>query len=297
MKKIVITDSGLGGLSVAASLYERLKNDHNGNSVDITFVNALPETGRGYNTMPDTSSKVDVFNKVLYSIDQHFNPQLIGIACNTLSILADQTEFSKHHKNKILGIINCGIDAFLKYIKEQNPFYTIIFGTETTIKMDIHRQRLIRAGLPSDSVIPQICAKLASAIEYDPHGDETKSIIYKSVREAARKIRKSDTHGYAYLACTHYGYVKSLFEKALNEEGFTNCEAFDPNQSMVKMIINLLNPASSEPKSDIANIQMNIIARCTILEEEINSISQLISKYSPDTAKKLINYSIIPDLF
>jgi glutamate racemase len=297
MQRIIITDSGLGGLSVVAPLYEKIKNHPLNNPLELIFVNALPETGNGYNKMPNIASKVRVFNEVLSGIENFFSPDLICIACNTLSVIANQTDYYNDNSSKIIGIVERGVESFLELTKFELPYYTIVFGTETTIEMDNHRELMIASGLPEDLIITQVCSGLASSIENDPQSSETKRIIRKSVKETHKKCKKPGLPIYAYLACTHYGYVKPLFEAFIKKEGFTNCKAFDPNQSMVDNIYSLLNLPSAVSSLVESNIQLSIYSRCTILDQEINSIKYLLSESSPETARVLTTYKKIPDLF
>ena len=297
MQRIVITDSGLGGLSVVAPLYEKIKNLHLKYPFELIFVNALPETGNGYNKMPNIASKVRVFNEVLSGIENFFSPDLICIACNTLSVIANQTDYYNDNSSKIIGIVERCVESFLELTRFELPYYTIVFGTETTIEMDKHRELMIALSLPEDLIIPQVCSGLASSIEIDPQSSETKQIIRKSVKEALKKCKKPGLPIYAYLACTHYGYVKPLYEDFIKKEGFTNCEAFDPNQSMVENIFGQLNLPSADFHPSGAGQQLNIYSRCKILDQEIKSIRQLISESSPETSRSLRDYKIIPDLF
>ncbi|MCK4754965.1 MAG: aspartate/glutamate racemase family protein [Calditrichia bacterium] len=297
MNRLVITDSGLGGLSVVAGIFEKLKNRRLNIALDLIFVNALPETGKGYNKMPDITSKIHVFNEVLTGIDKHFEPQLIGIACNTLSVITDQTDYYHHHKDQLLGIVDSGVKSFLNSKQINLSYYVIVFGTETTIELDTHRRLMTDAGLSEDAIIPQVCSGLASAIEDNPQSPETRRIIEESVKEALNKCESPVKQIYAYLACTHYGYVRNIFEESIKKEGFTNCEAFDPNQSMVEKIIDLLKLPSPATFSTESMIRLSIYSRCTILEQEVKSIAKLIQKYSPVAARALLDYKKDPDLF
>ena len=69
---IVITDSGLGGLSVCAQLIHLLKNysvsenfDPPSCDIKITYVNAVPSNDRGYNTMSGEQEQIETFEKII----------------------------------------------------------------------------------------------------------------------------------------------------------------------------------------------------------------------------------------
>ncbi len=83
---IVVTDSGLGGLSVVADLASRLPASGIVRSARIVFVNALLDDAIGYNDLRDEADKVRVFDAALAAMESRFRPDLILVACNTLSV-------------------------------------------------------------------------------------------------------------------------------------------------------------------------------------------------------------------
>ena len=91
---ILITDSGLGGLSICAEVVSRLNRNPIFENVSITYFNAWPEQNRGYNKFDTIEERISIFNQALLGM-QSYQPDLIMIACNTLSALYDKTEFSK----------------------------------------------------------------------------------------------------------------------------------------------------------------------------------------------------------
>lgn len=55
---VLVTDSGLGGLSVCADIEARARRSGLYRQIRIIFANALPESNRGYNKMKTTAEKV-----------------------------------------------------------------------------------------------------------------------------------------------------------------------------------------------------------------------------------------------
>ena len=84
---IVVTDSGLGGLSVAADLAARLPASGIVQSARIVFVNAEPDAAFGYNDLKNDADKVRIFDGALSAMEARYKPDLILIACNTLSVV------------------------------------------------------------------------------------------------------------------------------------------------------------------------------------------------------------------
>ena len=295
--KIVITDSGLGGLSVAATLFENLKAGKSPGAAELLYVNALPETGRGYNTMSDTGQKVRMFDNVLHGIARRFNPDLIAIACNTLSVIVNKTDYYRKHSQQIIGIVETGINSFMNDTGQDKNGHIIIFGTETTIETGVHRTLLVRNGIPETMIISQICPGLASAIEKDYKSDETRQLVEKFVKSALQELGTKNYNIYIYLACTHYGYIKHEFEKSFRRAGIMQFVIFDPNSSMANFLSDKINSTTECKPKKAEPVEIQIYSRCTILPEEIASISTLIKADSPDAARALQNYIIESDLF
>lgn len=296
--RIVFTDSGFGGLSILGTLYEWLRSKSKLPPVDLIFASALPETGKGYNSMSNTTEKISTFNKFLYSIENHFQPDLIAIACNTLSVLASQTEYYQEFMEKIVGVVEIGIQSFVKSQPIPEKSYIIILGTETTIESDVHRRKLIDYAVPSQSITPQSCPKLASAIEFDFMSQRTKQIVLNCVKEIGYKIPQKNSGLLIYLACTHYGYIANIITEAFQEFGYHNFVIVNPNNFMAQAIKEHIERLLKLSKS-VENLKpkLQIFSRCEVLPEEIASISKLINPISRDTAKALKGYELKKDLF
>ncbi|HSP90980.1 MAG TPA: hypothetical protein VLN08_08735, partial [Vicinamibacterales bacterium] len=78
---IVVTDSGLGGLSICALLEQGLRAAGPARAVRLTYVNAWPFEDRGYNDLPDEHERARVFDLALSRMAQ-MEPDRILIACN-----------------------------------------------------------------------------------------------------------------------------------------------------------------------------------------------------------------------
>lgn len=293
-KRIILTDSGFGGLSIAASLYEKVKHD----ALDIIFVNVLPHPGQGYNTMPDTATQIAVFNKALQGIERHFDPGMIGIACNTLSAIVKDTQYFLSHPNQIMNIIDLTIRQMVGKIKDLSNRYIIIFGTETTIRSGIYQRSLQEAGIPTKYIIPIICSGLASEIELDYNGRATKQIVNDCFTRVKAKIRDVSRKQYFLLACTHYGYISDYFATTAMQSGLTDFEIIDPNNYMISTLLahHSADHKSAENTSS-SKASIAVYSGCTVLKQEVDSISKLIRPVSQQTAIALQKYKVIEDLF
>ncbi len=290
---IIITDSGLGGLSIAAELYKQLKFKKIV-GYNIIFANALPEANQGYNKMKNTMDKVSIFNKALFGFEI-FSPKIVAVACNTLSVITPKTEYYQKNKNKIIEIIDSGINGLLHEIGSISDYYTIILGTETTIQSNVYYNSLINRGLNREKIINQSCGSLASEIEKNYKSKQTEEIVKQSIQEAVSTIPNKNLKIYLYLGCTHYGNVENIFLEQLQKLGFINVEIYNPNNKMVSDLLNKIVDNKSTESQD--HLSFEIISKAEILPEEIISISELLKNDYPVIVSKLVSYRRIKDLF
>jgi len=295
--KIVITDSGLGGLDVAAKLYEKLLKKQNIGPIEIVFANALPETNQGYNKLPDPDSKAAVFNRVLFGIRKFYSPNLIGIACNTLSAVTHLTDYYKSFSDKIINIIDIGISRFTASYPDFKESNVLIFGTETTIHSSEYQNRLVKLGAAKENITAQMCPNLASEIERGYQSGKTADNIRTCVNNALSKIQYKIKKTYCILGCTHYGYAESQFKNNLLEAGLSDIEFINPNDYLVDYILSKIDIPMKKDKEDSTPPSIKIISRCRILSEEIESISKLLQNISTETVQALQNYTLKNDLF
>src|SRR5512140_1925535 len=137
---IVVTDSGLGGLSVAADLAARLPGSGIARSARIVFVNAEPDAAWGYNDMKSESDKARVFDGALAAMEARFKPDLILIACNTLSVVFPSTAHAKTGGTETVGIVGLGADLIAKELEGRRDATALVFAAKTTIESGAHKR-------------------------------------------------------------------------------------------------------------------------------------------------------------
>ncbi len=294
--KIVITDSGLGGLDIAGRIYEKVTSMSFNLPIEIIFVNALPEVGKGYNTMKNKAEKVSVFGKVLNGIEKNFSPAVIGIACNTLSAIVEETDYYKKFPEKIINIIDLGVEKFLTESKHREN-KVVVFGTQTTIQSGEYERKLFVAGIKKDKILSIPCPGLAEAIEYDYTSSNTEEKVKACVENILAFGKTGNVT--VFLACTHYPYVKNLFEKYLTRNKIENYSFLIPNDVMVEKTVDFILQKSvgSEAKKESVKTEIKVFSRALILPEEIESIAGLLKPVSSETAKALRNYVLNKALF
>src|SRR5687767_12596987 len=116
---ILITDSGVGGLSVCAYAERLVRTRGFKEPVRLTFANAAPENDYGYNSMPSREVKLQTFDRFLRNVTERYAPDFIYVACNTLSVL----------RPDLKGIVETGAELLLRELEADPRAAAIIFGT------------------------------------------------------------------------------------------------------------------------------------------------------------------------
>ncbi|MFZ5516085.1 MAG: glutamate racemase [Candidatus Zhuqueibacterota bacterium] len=290
---ILVTDSGLGGLSVAAELAARLPQSGVFENVRIIFYNSQYHDYYGYNSLKNESEKVRIFDSALKAMKKSYHPDMLLIACNTLSVLYDKTGFAQRANYPVIGIVELGVDLMEQEFERQPEATVLIFATETTIGSGAHKKLLIERGIPAERIIGQSCPRLAGRIEEGPASEETIGLITKYVGKALDKLGAEPVPIFASLNCTHFGYSMQQFSDAFAAAGHAGIRIIDPNPSMAAL---LFKPEFMH-RFPATNVSVEVVSKGKLGEKEINSISSLLEKTSPQTADALRRYEHRPDLF
>lgn len=290
---ILITDSGLGGIAVCADIEERLHREHPFRSVNIVFCNALPESDYGYNMMSTPQEKIKIFSDALTGMTKWYSPDIIMIACNTLSVLYDQTDYSHTATVPVISIVDIGVGMMTDALNTDTTSSVIIFGTETTIEADSHRSLLLKNGIVANKIVTQACPDLAGEIQSDPASDAVGTMIEFAAGDAIEKLRVHSGSVYAALCCTHYGYVAQLFQRALNSLSNRKTSVIDPTRFMGNVVF----PEKLLKRFSATTIRVHVASRAAMTPGETESIGALVSGRSKETANALRNFEMKKDLF
>jgi glutamate racemase len=292
---VLITDSGVGGLSVCAYAERFLRTRGcSGEPVRLTFANAAPENDYGYNSMPTRDEKLATFDRFLRNVTHRYAPDSIYVACNTLSVLLPDVPFVRTSTIPVHGILETATEQLMRRDQSDPNKVIVIFGTPTTIEAGTYRRMLTARGVDPSSIISQACPGLADTISEDRRGEKTAAEILHWVRQASEQIPHSATSILACLACTHYGYRKELFTEAFETLGIP-AEVVNPNEDAVG---DLSLPSASridgEPECEVP---VDFITRYAIPASTLETLTFFLGEISPRTVVALHDFQHIPDLF
>jgi glutamate racemase len=291
--RLVVTDSGLGGLSVCAPLERAFAASPRHHRVRLTYVNVWPDERFGYNQMPDVATRVQVFEQALAALAA-LHPDAIVIACNTLSILYGLTGFSRTNTVPVFGIIDAGVTLFHEALVASPDSAILLLGTKTTIESGVHRQKLLDKGIAAERIVPVACHGLAAAIENDPEGSGVGEMIAQCL-SAVSDARPSARSLYAGLCCTHYGYAAVAIRVGLEWATGRVVDLLDPSARLVSQLV----PDAPDHAGDAhaAAVSVEVISKVPLSQKKCLAIGRLIDHISPATAQALLSYSRVPELF
>jgi len=289
---ILITDSGMGGLSVAADLAARLPESGVFRNARVVFYNGQFHS-TGYNGLDSEEQKAQIFDEVLAAMMDQYEPDMILIACNTLSVVYENTEFAKNPPIPVVGIVETGVDVIAEQFEKTPDATAVIFGTLTTIESGVHKDLLVAEGYPADQIVGQAAHRLAGAIERGPDSEETVAYIRQFVGEALEKVGEPTGPLFGSFNCTHYGYARDQFAAAFAEAGYPDVELLDPNPKMSDFMFRppYLN---RHPQTQV---DVEVVSKLEFTEQERGALGPLLRAVSPATADALDRYTFDPNLF
>ena len=190
MMKIGIFDSGVGGLTVLKSIYDKYPNNeyiYIGDNKHLPYGNKTKEELLSY------SSRI-----IDYFINQ--NVDLIVIGCNTIcSNIFDKLK-EKYPNVTLIGVIDATIDLFIKSNKKN----VLVIGTEKTIESNIYEEKIhgfnknIKVNsLSTPNLVPLI---------------ENSCDCSKEIENILDKYKGIDS---IILGCTHYKLIDYLIPKSI----------------------------------------------------------------------------------
>jgi glutamate racemase len=287
--KILTTDSGLGGLSITAELVEKIKKEGQFEEAEITFFNCRPSDKSAYAHLDSNESRAKVFSEALYAMHKKFQPDVIMIACNTLSAIYGMCEFSKNPPVPVVGIIEDGVEEIYNLLITNPEMDMIMFGTAATVNSGAHRDILTGKGIDPSRLYYQNCMNLPSIITHDAESDEVKELVGEFMKSAVAK-----TNGKAFgisLLCTHFEYSLQVFSKAAKNFDNFSGDIINPNSAMVDSFLKKYKSGK--------NIKTTVkcFSHTKISPQIHQTLFPLLNKISPDTAEAFSNIFHTPYMF
>ncbi|MCP4045960.1 MAG: hypothetical protein GY732_08240 [Gammaproteobacteria bacterium] len=290
---IVITDSGLGGLSVVADAARKFQKNPVFKEVNLVFVNALFSDQGGYNSLQTREEKLKVFSSALQSMQDRYTPDIILVACNTLSVLIPGTEFARTSSIPVVGIVENGVEQIAAQLHDNPQDRNIIFATQTTVDEATHRNQLLQLGIIDEQIVAQSCPQLSLYIEQGYDSMYTEMLIDAYVDEVLSAMGETEGSLTVSFNCTHFGYSLDFWKKAFSSRGVEVSAYLDPNTRMIDFLL----PAELHQRFKQSTIDVKMVSMIDIPADHLGSIGRYLHSVSPVTETALREFERVPDLF
>jgi glutamate racemase len=289
---ILVTDSGLGGLSVFNRIAAHLADQSAWPGVDLTYFNAWPAPMRGYNHFDTLERRVRVFDNALRAMDR-FDPDQILIACNTLSVIYPHTPFARETNKQVREIVSHGVEMLFEHLARDPSSVAVVFGTPSTVEAASHEKGLRALGISKERILSIGCTNLAGYIEREPFSDIVGQTIDQFVGEAARQLEDTSGPVHAALCCTHFGYRETLFRRAFDHHMNRPVTLSDPNIRMADQVLE----SRGKPAFERPCIRVKIVSQAVWQKEQIQAYLKLMPDMTEAVREALLNYEHNDTLF
>ena len=196
--KIGMYDSGIGGLTVAKEVINKIKN------TDIVYV--ADNYNVPYGDKP--AEQIKSFSCEISKFLINEGCDAICIACN-MSTAVSLEKIRENHPNKIYGTIEFGAKEAIKYSNNIGVIAT--FGTVQSLAYTKYIKNLdINA-----TVTEEPCPEFVPIVENEKSDSEEAFVFVKSHIE---NILKKQKIGALILGCTHYPYLINQIKKVLPDD-------------------------------------------------------------------------------
>ncbi len=226
MKRIVVCDSGLGGLNVVARFFN---GNNDAEQCDIVYFNAYPSAETGFNKLKSNRDQEEVLRDVFEGMKQ-FGPDLCLIACNTLSIIHERLSLWYAPPFPVAGIIDAAVGGMWQALLDYPDSAMLILGTKSTVESGVYQNRLIEKGISSDRICSLGCPGLATLLESDPAAPEVEKSISEYAEQASSLWEKKPAKLFLGLCCTHFGFAKQIWKQKFTEIFGNNTDIVNPNE-------------------------------------------------------------------
>ena len=270
--KIAVCDSGLGGLDIAARLWQK------GGEGELLYFNVWPEPDRGFGKMPP-EERVAVWERAFDGIKK-YAPDLLVIGCNTLSVVHRRSSRLGDPQLPVVDIVDAAVGVCGTFLRNKPDKKLLILGTAETVNSNCYKNMLIESGIASERIAGLPLPGLATLIENVPGSPEIRERVLQGKSELPSDMDLSQ-YGLG-LCCTHFGYISSLWQELFAPDALLN-----PNEEILH---NIAFPQGGK------GIKVDFYSKIPLSETKIAGMKGLFAS-APPVAEALEHYKFTPDLY
>jgi glutamate racemase len=158
----------------------------------------------------------------------------------------------------------------------------------------VHVTRLALRGIDPRRIVAEPCHGLAAAIDKDPDSPAVPGLVEDCVLRIVPRL-PAGVPLYAGLVCTHYSYVADTFRASLSRLSGTKVEILDPGDRLVGELTRGLGTRRSAAGRIPASVE--VVSKVELPEAQRQAVARRIEPVSATTARALLEYRRISDLF
>lgn len=221
---VATLDSGLGGLSVFADTYTRLERGPFLSTRNF-FINAQSGPELGFNTQPTLADKARQLDHVLREATAKFQPDLIVLACHTMSLLFPHTEFAKQHGPHVptvLDVMRASVELMVSAISHAPESQLVVMSTPAIAESGEYQRRLQERHVREDRIFAEASPELTTSIQNDPSGETTLALIDRHVDRVWQMLSDKGRLAEPVLValnCSQYVFVAGVIHDAFARRG------------------------------------------------------------------------------
>lgn len=227
MKRVIVCDSGLGGLNIASRFFA--EENKAGKICELIYFNAYPSATCGFNKLPSLRSQEEVFRNVLESMKK-YSPDLCLIACNTLSIVYNRLSGWYTPSFPVQGIVETAVEGMFQALKKEQNSSLLILGTKSTVESKVYENALIDRGISPERIKGLACPGLATLLESDPAAEEVRMRIAGYAAEAEKLFSSKQEKLFLGLCCTHFGFASGIWKSEFSKVFGSGVKTVNPNE-------------------------------------------------------------------
>lgn len=279
MKRVIVCDSGLGGLNIASRFFSAEKSEKE--PCELIYFNAYPSQQCGFNKLSSEREQEEVFRDVFEGMKK-FSPDLCLIACNTLSIVYDRLKKWYQPDFEVSGIVDAAVNGMFETLQKNPSASMLILGTKSTVESGVYAQQLAAKGIAPERIKGLGCPGLATLLESDPAADEVQKSIVRYAEQAAGLFESEPEQLFCALCCTHFGFASEIWQKEFSKQFANFSGLVNPNDLL---------------GTDFPAARFSYHSRIDFFPGARESMSTYFEKRSPQISEALKTAESEPELF
>lgn len=258
--RILVFDSGVGGLSVMREIQQRLPECH--------YIYASDNAAFPYGTKTEAEliARVDhVIHQLLRHIEQHYGVvDIIVVACNTASTLT-LPHIRSHFQQPIVGVVPA-----IKPAAAQSRTGTIgLLATPATVARP-YTLNLIKEYAPHCTVIPVGSSELVYLAEEKLRGE---MISLEKIHAITAPFRAAPELDIVVLACTHFPLLHQELSAGLGQ----HIRLIDSGEAIARRVEFLVAQQSFNMQPNQMHHQVALFTKATQEVERLRPALQAFS--------------------